>query len=140
MIDRAKNEIKFEYKSLDGEVRKCTLTPLKRKEALRVFHTALGSVVIAITDSEKGKGIDIEKVVNALDFDKLWDLADSLLEHAVIDTFEIKSIDDTDFFEDKPEELYIILIKAIKENYPDFFTKLMNLTKGGLGGLKGLVT
>jgi len=123
------NQIEFSYKNLEGVVRKCIVTPLRRKEAMRIFHEVL---LVVLTAIDTDKGLDLSKAIRELSFSKIEMLADSMLKFAMIDGQEIKSFDDTDFFEKYPEELYLVLVYAIKENFPDFFTRIKKVMGKGL--------
>lgn len=128
MSNRDLKQIAFEYKTLDGKTRKVDLIPLRRKEAARVFHETLVVILHGISGATKeNPGRILTEAINALSFDKLYELGNTLLKDAIIDGEEIRNLDDTEIFEENPEELYIVLFHAIKENYPNFFTRVASM-------------
>jgi len=126
-------DIKVTIKTLDGE-KNYNFIALKRKDAAEVFHSTLITIVSAIAEISKAKNDSdrtaaIFRAVKLLDFDTFWSLAEKLLKFVVIDDVEIKDINETDYFEENPEELYLAVFHAILENYPKVFIKLREKLK-----------
>jgi hypothetical protein len=129
-LDRALRDkvIVVKMKTLTGE-KDLQLVPLKRKDAAEVFHTTLITLVSTVAEISKTRSDDdrtfaLFKAVEQVEFSKIWGLADKLLANAIIDGVEIKSMDETDYFEQNPLDLYVAVTYAIIENWPDFFGKL----------------
>jgi len=129
-------KVSFEFRNLKGEVKKVDLVPLKRKEAAEIFHNTLAAILVSISSDSKNPLPDILKT---LDFNKLWDMGTKILRFAFINNEEIKSLDETDYFERNPEEFYIILFHGIKANFPDFFSNMTDLLKKGSSMLEGII-
>jgi len=124
-----RDQIKFKVKGFSGESA-YNLEPLTRRESMEVFHKAFQMVARAMdavteTDSEMGA---LLSVIKTLDSDTIWDIAKAVLREAVIvnekGKFEITDLDESDYFDDRPEEFYLALAHAIKENYPKVFFTL----------------
>jgi hypothetical protein len=126
-------DLVVDVKTLEG-VKKYNFVALKRKEAARIFHGVLGVVVEAIARVSESKDADrvaaILDAVKALDFDRFWALASALLRNVIVDGTEIGPLDTTDYFETRPEELYIATVYAVLENWPKVFSKV----RGSLSG------
>ena len=114
MTEIKKTTVEFDYDGSDGTKKKASLVLLKRKEAAEVFHTVLRTMF--------SSGSDIDNVIRAMEFDNLWLLASKLLRGAVINVHtEITTLEETDYFEDKPDELYILMVQGVMNNWPNFF-------------------
>jgi hypothetical protein len=99
-----------------------------------VFHNTLTTLVSAVADVAVNKGESqtdaVFKAVQTLDFDTVWDLAEVLLRFAILDGEEIQDLNETDYFTDRPEELYLAVFHAVMLNYPKVFLKLREVVKG----------
>lgn len=120
-------------KTLEGE-KQYVFVALTRRDAMEVFHGVLSTVIGAVTEiSTADKDNATDEVFSALrkiDFETVWSLASKLLKFAMLDGVEIKDLDDTDYFDDRPEELYLAVFHAIRLNWPGVFEKLKNALSG----------
>jgi hypothetical protein len=138
-----RDDLKVKVKTLDGE-KEYVFLALVRKDAAEVFHgvlTALISAVAGISVSDEENKIDaVFKALNTLDFDTVWSLGEKLLRFAILDGVEIKDLNDTDYFDDHPEELYLAIFHAVMLNYPKVLLKVREALSGsGLPDLKALL-
>jgi hypothetical protein len=131
------HEVTVDIKSfISGKTKKYKFVPLKRKEAAEVFHTVLLSVISIIGSSASKDGKDsVQTVMVALrgiDFVTFWLLAEKLLKFVIIDNEEIADINETDYFTDNPEELYLAVFHAVLINYPKVFGKLQGIIRDSI--------
>lgn len=146
-----KSQIQFSITGLSGKSG-YILEPLTRRESLKIFHAAVETVVSGLGSvlSGFGKSQEISEdkllgALKALDFDKLYDIGRATLRAAVIvndaGKFDINQLDESDYFDDRPEEFYLAIAYAIKENFPNVFFTLTRALKdfGGSDGAKNLV-
>jgi len=117
------SQIDFDLNVPGGGIKRYSIVPLKRKEAVRVFHRSLQGVLGALGT---GGSIDFASVAKQLDFDLVWDLSSSLLRHVMIDEVEV---DLEEYFAANPLEMYLATVEAIQRNWPGVFSGLL----GGLG-------
>jgi len=134
MTDRVMRDIEVDVKTLEG-IKKYSFIALRRKEAARVFHGVLEVVVVAIAKAaESGNEAErtgaILDAIKTLDFDTFYDLARTLLRFVVIDGEEIADIEKSDYFTERPEELYIATVYAILENWPKLFSRVRERLAG----------
>lgn len=122
-----KDQTLVKVKTLEG-VKDYNFLLLKRKKAAKVFHESLSVIVRAVSElAMANKKFDVSKIgqaISALDFETLWGLGEDLLAFVIIDGEEIEDINKTDYFTDRPEELYVAIYNAIAVNYPKVFLKL----------------
>lgn len=138
-MDSQKTSIQFTLKNLSGEEKRYFLFPLKRKTASLVAHLFLQTILKGMsqalkdTDSENTYS-NVLKALSEIDFDVLWGMAIHLFKNATIksksETIEIESLDESDYFSENPDELYIAVYHGVKENYPKVFSRVRELTKG----------
>ena len=122
------HEIVVDIKSfITGETRVYKFVPLKRKQAAKVFHNTLFAILSTLSGVSSNKD-SLSSALNNLDFDTFWSLAEDLLQFVIIDNEEI-DINDTDYFEDKPEELYLAVYHAVIKNWPGVFGKIQEVMK-----------
>jgi len=135
-----RQDLKATVKTLEGE-KEYIFQALIRKDAARVFHNVLTAVVSAVADIAVAEGASqtdaVFKAIKTLDFDTVWDLAEVLLKFSFLDGTEIKDLNDTDYFTDRPEELYLAVFHAVQLNYPKVFLKLKETLSGS--GLQGIL-
>jgi hypothetical protein len=134
MADRVMRDLEVEVKTLEG-VKKYSFVALRRKEAARVFHGVLEVVIVAVANiaeanSQDERAAAIMRAVKTLDFETFWGLARTLLRFVIVDGKEIQDIEETDYFEDRPEELYIATVHAILENWPKLFSRVRESLTG----------
>ena len=129
-----REQIKFTVRGLSGHS-EYNLEPLTRKESLRVFHnvsellvSGLGGVVQGFT---KGEDLDEKAILDisrAFDFDKVYAIGSAVFRAAVIvgeeSKHEIGALQDSDYFDDRPEEFYLAIAYAIRANWPKVFFAL----------------
>jgi hypothetical protein len=116
-----KTTIEIEYETLSGGKKTASLIPLKRKESAEVFHNTLLKML--------NSGGEIEGIIKGLDFESLWNLASKVLRGAVIDRHhEIRNLEDTDYFENHPDELMLLTLQGITANWPNFFRPSENIS------------
>jgi hypothetical protein len=128
------NDIVVQAQTLTGK-KEYRFVPLKRKDAACVFHNTLLTLVSALADvsgqvSAEDRTAAFLRALKTLDFDTLWALAEKLLRFSILDNEEIKDINETEYFDEKPEELYLAVFHAIVENYPGFFGKIRQALSG----------
>lgn len=117
-------DIEFEASGL-----KFALSPLKQKQAGRVFHTSVSQMIAAFSSVESFKNEDsvirgLIKGFSEIDYDQLWDLAEILCKGAFVDEKEIKSIEDLEAMAEKPWILYLIIFYGVRGNWPRVFSEL----------------
>lgn len=138
-----RTSIQFTIKNLEGKEKKYFLQPLRRKDAAFVAHNFLRALLKGLSgiNQRKMKGDGQAALLQALsdiDFDLLWGLAEVMLRYSTIKQgkdnpiIEIEDLNETDYFDENPEELYLAVFNGIKENFPKVFTKVRGLL-GGLG-------
>lgn len=134
MEKRDQHNLKFKIKNLSGEQVTYNLLPLKRKEAAYVSHTFLQTLLRGFAKASQGGQEALLDALSMVEFDTLWDLASILLRDAEIHTpngiERIDNLDRTEYFEDRPEELYMAVAYGIKENYPGVFSRVRGLLDG----------
>lgn len=135
-----KEQIKFTVRSLSGPA-EYNLEPLTRKESLKIFHTVseilvsgLGEIVAGLTkkgDFDEKALLDISK---AFDFDKVFSVGSAVFRAAVIvnetGKYEIDDLENSDYFDDRPEEFYLAIAYAVRENWPKLFFGLARKLRG----------
>ena len=113
-------------KTLDGE-KLYTFRLLKKKEAARIYHTAVSAILSAIAQAAGGEGPTAKlEAIKAIDFDTFWGLAHTLLKGCVIrenpdnpdDMVQVNDLDECEYFDDLREELYIAVYYGLKANFP----------------------
>jgi len=124
-----RDQIKFKVKGFSGESA-YNLEPLTRRESMEVFHKSaqiIAQAVGLVTESDTEMKA-LSSVVKSLDPGTLWSIAKAVFREAVIvnenGKFEITDLDESDYFDNRPEEFYLALAYAIKENYPKVFFTL----------------
>jgi len=135
--EEAKEQLKrhqstVKVKTLDGE-KEYNFVLLKRREAAEVFHNTLLVLAGALSEVVKSgdnTDFDLGKALQALDFSVLWDLATKLLSGAMVDGNELGELEESSYFEEQPEELYIAVWHAIQANYPRVFSKIRERLSG----------
>jgi hypothetical protein len=125
-------DLKATVKTLDGE-KEYNFVALTRREAMEVFHGALTAVLSIVSELGSGDFGALKK----LDFDTIWSLAEKLLQFAILDGVEIEDLNETEYFDDHPDELYLAVFHAVRLNWPDIFEKVKNVLSGS--DLKGKV-
>jgi len=132
--EQNREQIKFKLTSLSGAA-EYNLEPLTRKESLKIFHTVseifvsgLGTIAEKLT---KGKDFDEQtllSVTRALEFDKVYAIGSAVFRSAVIinedGKHEIDDLEDSDYFDERPEEFYIAIAHAVRGNWPKTFFAL----------------
>jgi hypothetical protein len=111
-----------------------TFQLLKRKKAARVFHESLQQIIKLIAGAvDKNAGTaGLIQAVESLDFNTFWGLAQTLLRGGNVrpdpenagHVVPFGNLDETDYFEDCREELYLAVYHALKVNYPKSFSRL----------------
>lgn len=61
---------------------------------------------------------NLAKLIDALPFDVYWELACNILDEVEIDGVQQGSLEDHEFFDDKPLEMAKAILKGIEVNYP----------------------
>ncbi len=115
----------------DGTTHKLTFTILKAsKESARVLHTAIGIFgkinlpKIDESDPEvdaKKSAVILSYMMTDMPFDALWDLAESLLKLGAVDGVGFRTLEDTQFFNDRHTELCIAVLMGLSVNFPKSF-------------------
>jgi hypothetical protein len=124
-------QLNIEFTTLGGREVKYQLTALKRKEAALVFHNTLRTLLSAmISDDEEVSSTAVfVRALQNFDFELFWELASRLLRNATVFSedkiIEIKSLDNTEYFDDRQDEMYWAVYHAVQANYPKFFSGLM---------------
>ena len=136
------------FANLDGENISCTYIPLTRREAWEVEYNTLGTIAAALCNaapyimalfqqSAKGVSKDIENtshiaravhaVHSAVPFPVLYDVAKKILRGAVIDrdgfTAVIEELDESNYFDDRLDELLLATFWGLDVSFPRAFTK-----------------
>ena len=118
---------------------------LTRREAARVFHNSIKLILKALSGlSGDDKSTKIVEAIDSLDFDHVWNLAKVLLKNCIISPnmenpqhmITISNLDETDYFDDCREELYIALYYSLKANYPKSFSRVAEKLQGFSGDLQ----
>ena len=128
-----KTDLKVKIKNFSGEEKEFNFVALTRKNAMNVFHDSISAILSAIAEiNEDSKDVSVFKALKAIDFDMFWSLAEKLLKHVIINGQEITDINETDYFDDNPEEMYLAVYHAIRLNYPKVFSKVQRALKGSI--------
>jgi hypothetical protein len=126
-------------------VKEYNFLALKRKDAMRVYHNSLVSVAKIVGDAVSSLNIDranfakskidiakgagnLLSGIAGVHFDTLWDIATVLFRGAILDGEEIRNLEESDYFDTRPEEFYIALYHAIRLNYPLVFSQVQKVT------------
>lgn len=130
-------------KGLDGVEKEYRFVPLTRRDAVQVFHESLQVILRAISGASGALQVDktslrkstIEPLkalegLSRVDFETVWALAEKLLAWVVIDGETFEDINQTDYFGDNPDEIYLAVYHAVSLNYPKVFSGLPGLLAG----------
>jgi hypothetical protein len=132
-VDTGKFQKKVEIKTANG-IKCYEFEILHRREAARIFHSTLTSIAGALAGALDAKGgVSTEaifKAIKSIDFDTIWDLAESLLRHCSVDGVELGPLDESDYYQDNQIELYLAIWHAINANFPSVFSKVREKIKG----------
>lgn len=117
-------DIEFEAGGL-----KFALSPLKQKQAGRVFHTCVAQLVSAFSGAIGAEGQEqqiagVAKALALVDYDVVWDLAEILCKGAFVNEKELKNLEELDALSDEPWLLYQIIFNGVKGNWPRVFSGL----------------
>ena len=126
-------EIKIVITCLDGTKKNYNMMPLKRKEAVQVFHRVLQNVLGVLAQAGQSDGAtmtDLFSALKTIEFEDFWWMAEKILKFVVVDNQEIRDINDTDYFVDNIDELYLAVFHGILENYPKVFFQFKGLLNG----------
>jgi len=138
-LQAEQKDLAVKVKTFEGE-KDYLFVGLKRIEAMRVFHNVLLTVLEGIAQvgnakTDEAKGLAMLSAIRVLDFDTFfYKLAVPLLNNVIIDDEEIGDLESTEYFETRPEELYLAVYHAILLNYPDFFGKVREALGKALKG------
>lgn len=127
-----KKSINITYKKLTVEAKHASIVPVTKLTAMRVYHGSLSAVlgvVMSMSNDQEDKTAALVGALQSLSFDKVFALGSDLLKHAFVDDIEIEDLAETTAFDENPEELYILIALAIKENYPKTFAKISGFLK-----------
>ena len=131
-------DIEFTVKS-EGKDFKFALSPLKQKQAGRVFHTCVTQLVAAFSGAVGKKGelqmAGIAESVSQVDYDTLYDLAETLCAGAFVNEKPLGSLEDFEPLADTPWILYLIVFHGVKGNWPRVFSGL----ETNLGGFASTI-
>ena len=131
---RDQHNLKFKITNLSGEQITYNLLPLKRKQAAYVAHTFLQTLLKSLGTAASGGTEALLEALGNVEFETIWNLASILLRDAEIHhengIERIGDLEQTDYFSENPEELYLAVFSGIKENYPKFFLKVRGLLDG----------
>jgi len=125
-------------KTLDGE-KLYTFRLLRKKEAARIYHTTVSTVLAAIAQAAGGEGPTAKlDAIKAIDFDTFWGLARVVLRKCDIrpdpdnpDFFiTIDDLDNAEYFDELREELYIAVYYGLKANYPKSWGRIEKAIAG----------
>ncbi len=135
-------------KTLDGE-KLYTFRLLRKRDAARIYHQTV-SVLISTIAQAVGDGGPAAKIeaVKAIDFDTFWGLASALLKGCAIrpnpdnpdHIVSIGDLDDTEYFDDEREELYIAVYYALRANFPKSWGRIEKAAAGFGPKLAAMVT
>jgi len=123
-MDGGQRDLHVKFKNLEGVEKEYVYVALKRKEAVRVAHTTLQSLFGAIAGMGSDGGAAIASAVKALDFDVFWSLAEKVLKCVIVDGVEISDINNSDYFAEHIDELYLAVYHGIEANWPKVFFQL----------------
>lgn len=119
-------DIEFTLSSGDKQLN-FALSPLKQREAGRVFHTSVMQIVRAFSEIEGFK--DESKIIKGLakglssvDYDLVWDLAETLCKGALVNEKDLGDLEDFEPLGETPWLLYLIVFNGIKGNWPKVFS------------------
>ena len=133
---------KVKGKSLLGKEKTYSFNLINAKDGTRIFHQYVPELVQLLPDgvdlSKLGEGIDlklnldiksiVESIVDFLPFDKLEELAKTMLGGGSVDVGDkILEMGDDGFGEyatGDPLEVYTALLYAFKANFPDYIDPL----------------
>lgn len=138
------------FANLSGEKVSCTYIPLTRRDALEIEYTALGTIAAALSNASghmlalfqqsRGGGIltgaehiakALAAVHSAIPFDVLDCVAKKILRGAVIQRPDksaiIDDLHETDYFDDRLDELLLATFWGLDVSYPRAFTKARTL-------------
>jgi hypothetical protein len=137
---RDPHNIKFVITDLAKDRKQYDLVPLTRKDAAYVMHSSLRTVLkgLAEASGKSTSGFDTSALLKALseiEFETLWSIARVILRGAQIKNVVkgqgeitlIDDLDDTDYFTENPDELYLAVYHGVIENYPKVFSKVRDL-------------
>ena len=135
-----KISIQFEITNLGGEKKQYFLQPLKRKTAAHVAHTFLQTLFRGLSKAGRAEDEDKQSAVldaiASIEFETLWGLASELLRNSTIQQgvgkpiIQIDTLENTDYFEDNPDELYQAVFFGVKENFPKVFSRVRASLRG----------
>lgn len=140
-LDRARAAT-VKVKTLEGE-KTYAFQLLTRRAAVEVFHKSIQTILQTIAGIDLGAvqrgdiSVDgLARGLAAIEFEIVWALGEKLLAFVQINGEEIQDINQSDYFGENPEELYIAIVHGIKVNYPKVFSKLRGALEGfGLADL-----
>lgn len=137
------------FKNLDGVEVSYTYRVLTRRDALEIEYNALGSLSEALSGAapaflgllaeSDGSPLGvvapiaqaIASIHKAVPFETLWRVASKVLEGAVIlgpqGSAKIDRLDDSDYFNDKLDELVLATFWGLDVSFPRLFSKARNL-------------
>ena len=126
-----KSDLKVKIKNFSDEEKEYNFVALTRKEAMNVFHDSISAILSVIAEiNDTSNEMSIFKALKAVDFDTFWGLAEKLLKCVLINDAEIRDINQTDYFDENPEEMYLAVYHAIRLNYPNVFSKVQRVLSG----------
>jgi hypothetical protein len=122
---KIKPQIKFTVKSFSGESH-YNLEPLTRKELLMVFHGCVEKVIAVIPELDNlDYSVAAVKLASMFSGEDIYSALCAMLRDAMIrneeGTFEIDDLTESDYFDDRPEEMYLAFLFGLKENFPKVF-------------------
>ena len=131
------SDLKVTIKGFDGEEKEYVFNKLRGKQAINVFHDSSLLIVPLLLS-----GLDMQQDLSvlayklqAISFDEIWSLAEKLLAFVIIDGNEIEDINNSNYFGDNPDELYLAVFHSVKLNFPKIFNNLDRIK--GLLNLSG---
>ena len=110
-------------RDLSGQEKEYILPVLLRKDAADIFQNTCLSLfsIVRITLHEHGSPAAATEV-SKISFDDFWLLARRLLsDKMIVNKICIGDIDNSNYFEENPDELYIAIFNSIRLNYPNIF-------------------
>jgi len=144
-MSRDPHSIQFTITDLDKERKQYDLIPLRRKDAAFVMHSFLRTILKGLSEAvKKDQSMNMASILGALsevEFDTLWAIAEYIFQGAEIknvikgkgEITRIDNLNDTDYFTENPDELYLAVYYGVLENYPKVFSKVRDrLTDLGL--------
>jgi len=121
-----RDEFTFEIKDSKDNTYSYNMVPVPGKDGIKM-HFQISQNVIA---SFSGIAVGSLTGIKSLDFDEVWELSRVLFKDALVNGDPIGNIDNYEPWQDDTSQFYKCFWKAVRGNYPDFFSSIPDAVKG----------